>query len=81
VTRIIDTSAEPVIAIVAALPDPREPSFILFAGATGAVVGATVGRFRGVGRERTREIAENWAYTTTLIAGAVYVVLLAAGVA
>lgn len=70
-------SAAAVVVIAAALPDPREPTFIVFAGAVGALIGATIGRLRRSDRERTREIAENWAYAATLVAVGAYLVLLA----
>ena len=66
---------------IAALPDPREPGFVVLVGGLGALAGATIGRLRGVGHERTRRIAENWAWAMALLAAVVYVTLLIVGVA
>jgi hypothetical protein len=60
--------------ITAALPNPSQPSFVLFAAAFGAFLGATVARARGTPRERLREIVENWTYAATTAALAIYVI-------
>jgi hypothetical protein len=62
--------------IPAALPHPSEPSFVLFVGALGAFLGATVGRVRGLERNALREIVENWTYLFTAVALFVYIVKL-----
>ncbi|MEA2432294.1 MAG: hypothetical protein QOI19_2767 [Thermoleophilaceae bacterium] len=62
--------------IVAALPDPSQPSFVLFLAALGAFLGATVGRVRGLERDALRAIVENWTYSFTGVALLVYVVKL-----
>jgi hypothetical protein len=62
--------------IPAALPDPSQPSFVLFVAAFGAFLGATVGRVRGGTREEVRRVTENWAYAATAAALALYVLLL-----
>ena len=62
--------------ISAALPDPSHPTFILFASAMGAFLGATIGRAKRVAREDMRRMAENWAYFFTAAAIVVYLVRL-----
>jgi hypothetical protein len=62
--------------ISAALPDPSQPTFILFASAMGAFLGATIGRARRLERDDLRRAAENWAYLFTAAALVVYVFLL-----
>jgi hypothetical protein len=63
--------------ISAALPDPAQPTFILFATAMGAFLGASIGRVTGLERDDLRRTAENWAYFFTAGALLVYLVLLA----
>jgi hypothetical protein len=58
--------------IAAALPDPSQPTFVLLAAALGAFIGATISRARRVERERLRVNVENWAYSFTAVALAVY---------
>jgi Na+-driven multidrug efflux pump len=62
--------------ISAALPDPSQPTFILFASAMGAFIGATIGRAKRLARDDLRRMAENWAYLFTAAALLVYVLLL-----
>jgi hypothetical protein len=62
--------------IPAILPDPSQPSFVLLAAGFGAFLGATIGRLRGLERDPLRENVENWAYFVTVLALAVYLVLL-----
>ena len=66
--------------MAAAVPDLSSPAIIPFALAAGGLVGAAVGRARGLERERVREIAENWAFAAGLLAAVAYLVALAAGV-
>ncbi|MEA2367781.1 MAG: hypothetical protein QOH38_499, partial [Thermoleophilaceae bacterium] len=54
--------------IPATLPDPSQPSFVLFLAALGAFLGATVGRVRGLERDALRAIVENWTYSFTAVA-------------
>jgi hypothetical protein len=62
--------------ISAALPDPSQPTFVLFATAMGAFFGATAGRVSGMDRDDLRRTAENWAYYFTAAALLGYLVLL-----
>jgi hypothetical protein len=62
--------------ISAALPDPAQPTFIVFATAMGAFLGASIGRVRHLEREDLRRVAENWAYLFTAVALVVYLLLL-----
>jgi hypothetical protein len=62
--------------ISAALPDPAQPTFIFFASAMGAFLGATSGRIRRLERDDLRRVAENWAYFFTAAALAAYLILL-----
>ena len=62
--------------ISAALPDRSHPTFILFASAMGAFLGATIGRASGLERDDLRRTAENWAYFFTAAALVLYLVLL-----
>jgi Na+-driven multidrug efflux pump len=62
--------------ISAALPDPSQPTFVLFATAMGAFLGASIGRARRLARDDLRRAAENWAYLFTAAALLAYLVLL-----
>ena len=63
--------------IPAALPDPSQPSFVLFAAAFGAFVGASLGRLKGTEREDLRRAAEDYAYVFTVLALLICLALLA----
>ena len=45
--------------LLASLPDPRQPTIILFFAGLGALVGTAVGRIRQLRREQIREMAED----------------------
>ena len=45
--------------LAANLPDPRQPTIVLFLAGLGALTGTAVGRIRRLPREQTRELAES----------------------
>jgi hypothetical protein len=45
--------------LAANLPDPRQPTIVLFLAGLGALTATAVGRIRRLQREQTRELAEN----------------------
>lgn len=62
------------------MPDFRSPSIISLLAAIGGLIGAAIGRARGVDRNRMREIAENWAFFSGGFAAIVYIGSILTGV-
>ena len=58
--------------LVASLPDPRQPTFILFVAGLGALVGTAVGRIRQLPREQIREMAEDSGFGGGVIGAITY---------
>lgn len=69
-----------VAVLVSTLPDPGSPTIVPLGVVAGGLIGAAVGRARRVGRNRTREIAENWGFAFGVLAAAVYLIALLAGI-
>lgn len=62
--------------LAASAPELGSPSIVPFGVVIGGLIGAAIGRARGVHRDRTREIAENWAFAFGLLSVALYLVTL-----
>ena len=60
------------MSFAAVPPDPGAPGSVVIWGAFGAFVGALIATARGLSRERTREVAENWAFAATAAALVAY---------
>ena len=58
--------------LVASLPDPRQPTIILFFAGLGALVGTAVGRLRQLPREQIREMAEDSGFGGGVIGAITY---------
>lgn len=63
--------------LAASLPDPHQPTIILFLAGLGALVGTAVGRIRQLPRQQTREIAEDASFTGGVIGAVLYLAALA----
>ena len=63
------------MTVLADLPNPAHPSFVLVAGGLGAFMGATVARSRGRERDEMRRLTENWAYAFTAAGLALYLLV------
>jgi threonine dehydrogenase-like Zn-dependent dehydrogenase len=60
------------IVLAASLPDPSEPTIIVFGAGLGGLLGTAIGRARRAARERVREIAENWAFAGGIVGAVAY---------
>ena len=65
-------------ALAANLPDPRQPTIILFLAGLGALTGSALGRIRRLRRAQTRELAENWSFLGGVTGAVLYVTALLA---
>lgn len=62
------------------VPDYRSPSIIPLFAAVGGLIGAAIGRARGVDRDRMREIVENWAFFFGALAAVAYIASIVTGI-
>jgi hypothetical protein len=62
--------------LAASLPDPHQPTIILFLAGVGALVGTAVGRIRQLPRRQIREIAEDASFTGGIIGAVLYLAAL-----
>ncbi|MBV9337381.1 MAG: hypothetical protein JO243_15975 [Solirubrobacterales bacterium] len=65
------------VALAANLPDPHQPTIILFLAGLGALIGTAVGRIRQLPREQIREIAEDATFAGGIIGAVVYLAAVA----
>ena len=64
-------------ALAASLPDPRQPTIILFVAGIGALIGTAVGRLRRLPREQIRELAEDSSFAGGVTGMVLYLAALA----